>query len=224
MSASHIVPEERFSGELKGGIVPEERLSEEVKGRRQSEYPVHPLFLNRWSPRSFADRPVPDDVLFTVLEAARWAPSSNNDQPWRFLVARTEEQRRKFLSFIRPNNRLWVDRAPALVLMASHKRRPNGDPNPAHAFDTGTAWGYLSIQAALLGLITRAIGGFDKEAARAALRVPDDYELHAVIAIGYRGPREQLPEPLREREWPNQRRPLRESVIEGEFPAEAGPQ
>ncbi len=223
MSSFPIVPEEKLFGERNGSL-PEERLSEEVKGRRQSGYPVHPLFLNRWSPRSFADRPVPDDVLFTVLEAARWAPSSNNDQPWRFFVARTEEERQKFLSFIRPNNRLWADRAPALVLLASHKRRPDGSPNPAHAFDTGTAWGYLSIQAALLGLATRAIGGFDKEAARAALRVPDDFDLHAVIAIGYRGPREELPEPLREREWPTGRRSLHESVIEGGFPAEVGQQ
>lgn len=204
-------------------VIPsEELLSEEVKARRHADYPVHPLFLGRWSPRSFSDRPVSDDVLFTLLEAARWAPSSRNDQPWRFIVARTEEQRKRFQSFIRPNNRIWSDRAPVLVLLASQKINQNGEPNAAHAFDTGTAWGYLSIQAALLGLSTHAIGGYDKEAARAVLNVPDDYELHAVIAIGYRGPREELPEPLQQREWPNERRPLRESVIEGAFPTEVG--
>ncbi|GAB7388797.1 nitroreductase family protein [Bacillaceae bacterium] len=198
----------------------EELLTEEVKSRRHADYLIHPLFLGRWSPRSFNDRPVPDEMLFTVLEAARWAPSSNNDQPWRFIIARTEEQQKKFQSFIRPSNRIWSDRAPVLVLLASRKLRPNGELNPAHAFDAGAAWGYLSIQAALLGLSTHAMGGFDKEAARSVLNVPDDYELHVVIAVGYRGPREELPEQLRRREWPNERRPLRESVIEGAFPSE----
>lgn len=190
-------------------------LTKEVQANRKTEYPVAPLFLNRWSPRSFSDRKVSDQDLYTVLEAAHWAPSSFNDQPWRFIIAKTEEQLKGFHQFLNEFNRSWAAKAPVLVLLASQKSRDNGDPNPAHSFDTGTAWGFMALQAALLGLSTHAIGGFDKEKARALLNVPDDFELHAVIAIGYRGDRNQLPEGLREREVPNTRRPLKELIFEG---------
>ncbi|MFH5181627.1 nitroreductase family protein [Paenibacillus sp. TAB 01] len=151
------------------------------------------------------------------MEAARWAPSSSNLQPWRFIVAKTEEQKLKFQEFIKPNNRLWTDRAPVLALIASHKLRQDGQPNGAHAFDTGAAWASIALQAHLLGLATRAVGGYDKDKARQVLNVPDEYELHAVIALGYRGSRDALPEELREREEPNGRRPLTDSIIEGSF-------
>lgn len=196
-----------------------EQLYSEVEAHRKADYPVAPLFLNRWSPRSYKESQVTDEVLNTVLEAARWAPSSSNLQPWRFVVAKTEEQRKAFHTFIRPNNRLWVEKAPVLILLASHRVNANGDPNGAHAFDTGAAWGLLALQAKLLGLSTRAIGGFDKEEARIALHVPDEFELHAVIALGYQGDTETLHESFRDREAPNGRRPLQESIIEGKWEA-----
>ncbi|MBB3110085.1 nitroreductase [Paenibacillus phyllosphaerae] len=186
---------------------------QEVAENRNPEFPVHPLILNRWSPRAYTNKPVTDEALFTILEAARWAPSSSNEQPWRFYVARSEEEHETFRTFIKPNNRLWTDHAPVLVLLASAKERANGDPNGAHAFDTGAAWGILALQARLLGLSTRAVGGYDRIKARETLQVPDNIELHAIIALGYRGEAEQLDAALQEREKPNSRRPLAESLI-----------
>ncbi|MCY9660602.1 nitroreductase family protein [Paenibacillus chondroitinus] len=192
-------------------------LLPEVEENRQGDYPVHSLFLNRWSSRAFEPKEVADETLYTILEAARWAPSSSNLQPWRFIVAKTEAQKQKFQSFIKPNNRLWTDHAPVLVLVLSHKLRQDGALNGAHAFDAGAAWASLAFQAHLLGLATRAVGGYDRDIAREVLSIPEDYDLHAVITLGYRGASERLPSELQERELPNGRRPLNESIIEGSF-------
>ncbi|WP_141692609.1 nitroreductase family protein [Paenibacillus pectinilyticus] len=195
----------------------QEAISPEVEANRKADYPVHSLFLNRWSSRAFEEKEVTQETLHTVLEAARWAPSSSNLQPWRFVVAHTEEQKQKFQAFIKPNNRLWTDHAPVLLLLLSHKLRQDGEPNGAHAFDTGAAWASIAFQAHLLGLATRAVGGYDREKAREVLQVPAEYELHAVIALGYRGARETLVEEFQQRELPNGRRALNESIIEGSF-------
>ncbi len=189
----------------------------EIKDIRQPDYDIDPIYLQRWSSRSFSDRDVSDDDLFSLLEAARWAPSANNIQPWRFIVARKKEDREKFYEFILPGNRLWCEKAPALVLIFSHRLDAKGRPNPTHAFDTGTAWGYLALEATRKGLVAHAMSGFEPEKARKILNIPEEYELHAVVAIGYRGEREALPEALQEREKPSMRRPLSESVYEGEF-------
>jgi nitroreductase len=189
-------------------------LSDEVKSYRKSEYPIIPIFLNRWSPRAYSDRKVSEQDLLTVLEAAHWAPSSNNDQPWRFFVAKTDENLELFHSFINEFNR-WSFKAPVLILIGSDKLRANGDPNGPHAFDSGTAWGFLALQAKVLGLITHAMGGFDRTKARTVLNVPDHIELHAVITLGYQGDKNELPERAREREVPNTRRPLNEVIYEG---------
>jgi nitroreductase len=185
----------------------------EVAGKRQPDHPVHPLVLNRWSPRAYASQSVPEKALLTVLEAARWAPSSSNQQPWRFYVARTEAEHEIFRSFINPNNRLWTDGAPVLLLIASDTRKDNGDLNGAHAFDTGAAWGILALQAQLLGLSTRAVGGFDRVKAREVLNTPDQVVLHAVIALGFRGDTANLPEALREKEKPNDRKPAADLLL-----------
>jgi nitroreductase len=153
-----------------------QRLKPEVEQARQATYPVDPVFLNRWSPRSFQEKEVPDEVLFALFEAARWAPSSYNEQPWRFILARTQEDREKFHSFILPGNRAWCEKAPALALVISKKHYANGNPNRAHAFDTGAAWGYLALEAANRGLITHAMGGFDAEKAREVLQIPEEYD------------------------------------------------
>ncbi|ULL15640.1 nitroreductase [Paenibacillus sp. H1-7] len=193
------------------------QVNEEVQAHRKSEYPINPLFLNRWSPRSYSSKQVSEQEVYTVLEAAHWAPSSFNDQPWRFIVAQTEEQLSVFHDFLSEFNRSWAEKAPVLILVASQKVRDNGDPNGAHSFDSGTAWGYLALQAKLLGLATHAIGGFDRNKARTSLNVPDDIELHAVITLGYQGDAADLPEALQAREIPNQRKPLNEVVIQGGF-------
>jgi len=186
----------------------------EVSEHRTPDYPVHPLILNRWSPRSYAsDTPVSDEVLSTVLEAARWAPSGGNQQPWRFYVARSDEERQAFLSFIRPRNQLWTSKAPILLLLGSVTKRESGEPLNSHAFDAGAAWATLAFQAKLLGLSTRAVGGFDQAAARSVLRVPDEIALHAVIALGYRGGFDTLDIEFHEQEKPNGRRPLEGSIL-----------
>ncbi|KQX48889.1 MULTISPECIES: nitroreductase family protein [unclassified Paenibacillus] len=192
-------------------------ITQEVEENRKADYPVHSIFLNRWSSRAFEPKEVTDETIYTILEAARWAPSGSNLQPWRFIVAKTESQKLKFQEFIKPNNRLWTDDAPVLLLIISNKLRQDGELNGAHAFDAGAAWASIAFQAHLLGLATRAVGGYDKDKAREVLHVPANYELHAVIALGYRGPRETLPEALQERELPNGRRSLDESIIEGSF-------
>ncbi len=158
-------------------------LQDEVKANRISEHPVSPLFLNRWSPRAYSNREINEVDLNTILEAAHWAPSSSNDQPWRFIVAKTAEQLAAFHDFIVPFNLGWASKAPILILIASEKLRANGDPNGAHSFDTGTAWGYLALQALMLDIHAHAMGGYDKEKARIALNVPDHIELHCVVSL-----------------------------------------
>jgi nitroreductase len=195
-------------------LQPALQLSAIVKDNRNPEFEVSPQFLNRWSPRSYTDQKVSEADLNQILEAARWAPSSNNLQPWRFYVAKTEAQLEVFKQFIAPFNRAWTDRVPQMLLLASAKLTPKGDHNGEHAFDAGTAWGYIALQATLLGLISHAIGGFDRVKARELLHVPDDFELHAVIVIGYQGDKSILSEALQEREKPNQRNPIADSIIE----------
>lgn len=192
-----------------------QELAAEVKENRKSANEVSPLFLNRWSPRSFEDRSVSDADLNRVLEAAHWAASSYNDQPWRFIVAKSEEDLKTFREFLNPFNLAWAEKAPVLLLIASDTLRENGDPNRAHAFDAGAAWANLALQATILGLSTHAIGGFDREQAQKATNLPESYEAQAVIAIGYRGDKEALDERLQEREEPNTRKPLEDVVFYG---------
>ncbi|SDN82643.1 Nitroreductase [Paenibacillus sp. yr247] len=189
----------------------------EIDSNRQPDHEINPQFLTRWSPRSFTDQEVTEDVLLSLFEAARWAPSGSNLQPWRFIIARTEEHRAKFHSFIAPANREWCEKAPILTLVISHTKTPKGSNNPSHAFDAGTAWGYLALEANNQGLITHAMGGFDRDQARVTLQIPEEYELHAVIAIGYRGPKEALPEKFQEREIQSTRRPISETIFAGGF-------
>jgi nitroreductase len=192
-------------------------IIEEIEAHRQPDHEIHPQFLTRWSPRAFKDQEVPDDVLHSVFEAARWAPSGSNLQPWRYIIAHTPEQRSRFLEFISPFNVEWCQKAPVLAVVASHSKAANGNHNGSHAFDAGTSWGFLALEASNQGLITHAMGGFDKAKAREILHVPDEYELHAVIAIGYRGPKESLSERNLNREFPSDRNPVSDMVFEGDF-------
>jgi nitroreductase len=187
---------------------------------RKPDFEISTQFIDRWSPRSFLEKEIPEDILFSVFEAARWAPSASNVQPWRFVVARTKEDLENFHSFIVPGNLTWAKFAPALAVIISETKTERGE-NAWHAFDAGTAWSHLALEAANKGLITHAMGGFDKEKARQVLNVPADYSIHAVIAIGYQGEKNTLPENLQEREKPSGRRPLKESLFEGTFGKDA---
>ncbi len=181
---------------------------------REAAYPIDDMFLNRWSPRSFADKEVDQDTLMSLFEAARWAPSGSNKQPWRFIVANSVEDRKKFNSFIMDGNRAWCEKASAYALVISDK-----EAGGSHAFDAGTAWGFLSLQAMKSGLITHAMGGIFKDQAREVLNIPEQYDIHAVVAIGYQDEKELLEEKFQEREKPSNRRPLAETVMEGSFKA-----
>jgi nitroreductase len=195
----------------------EKQVTAETAAHRHPTYEVEPLILNRWSPRSYKETEVPEEVLFSVFEAARWAPSANNEQPWRFIIARTKADREAFHSFIFPGNLAWCQKAPVLAVILSKKTTAKGEQSRAHAFDAGAAWAFLALQAESKGLATHAMGGFDRDKAREMLRVPNEFELHAVVSIGYRDRAEALPEAYREREKPSDRCPLAESLFEGEF-------
>ncbi|RXT07896.1 nitroreductase family protein [Ammoniphilus sp. CFH 90114] len=191
-------------------------LQSVVEKFRQPTYDINPIFLNRWSPRSFLEKDVPEDVLLSLFEAARWAPSAFNLQPWRFILARTKEDREKFYTFIGEFNRTWCENAPVLALIVSQNTTDKGK-NKSHSFDAGSAWGYLSLEAVNKGLITHPMTGFDFDQAREVLNVPEEYSIEALIAIGYQGENNSLPENLQQREQPSPRRELRESLFEGGF-------
>lgn len=193
-------------------------ISSEVASHRAAEHEVDAIFLNRWSPRAFSSEPIDDETLRRVFEAARWAPSSFNEQPWRFLFARSEEDRQRFVDFLMPANQVWAKDAPVLIVVVSKKTfTHNGSPNMVHQFDAGCAWGFLSLAALQNGLITHGMAGFDRDKARETLNVPDDFEIHAVIAFGKHGDAAQLPEDVRKREVPSNRRVQNETFFEGQF-------
>jgi nitroreductase len=194
-------------------------------GERVATRPVAPLFINRWSPRAFAGEPISDDTLFNLFEAARWAPSAFNSQPWRFVYAKRDSTAwPKLLALLIPYNQAWASAAAALVFVVSKTTfTPPGKSEPAvsrsASFDTGAAWASLAFQAFLDGWATHAMGGFDDEAARVTLSVPADHRIEAVVAIGRRGDKAALPERYRAGETPNSRRPIAEAVFEGAFPS-----
>jgi nitroreductase len=178
---------------------------------------ILPAVLNRWSPRAFADRDVSAADLNRVFEAARWAASSSNEQPWRFLVGRrNSETFQKILSTLVGFNQSWAGAAPVLILgAASTKFSHNGTPNGFAHYDLGAAGATLALEATSLGLSTHFMAGYDQAAARAAFAIPEDFILGAVIALGYQGEPAALGNPqLVEREIaPRTRKPLSELVF-----------
>jgi nitroreductase len=188
---------------------------------RQLEHEISPLFAQRWSPRSLTGEEIPDEVLFSAFEAARWAPSGGNLQPWRFIYSkRGSASWDKFLALLNANNQRWAEKASALILFVSKKTTiRNGEvvPSKSHSFDTGAAWQNLALQALLSGWRTRAIGGFDREKAKIELKIPDDFEAEAFVAIGKQADKEALPADFQEREVPNSRLPLKDLILDGGF-------
>jgi nitroreductase len=186
---------------------------------RKPDHPIAPFFADRWSPRSFLADPIPEEDLRTIFEAARWAPSSYNNQPWRFLYARREtEYWPLFFNLLVEQNKGWVKNVPVLVLVISNSKFDhNGKPAPTHSFDAGAAWQNLALQAWLLGYAAHGMQGFDYEAAQKVLEIPPEFKVEAMIVLGKEGPKEALPPDVQEREKPNQRRPLEQTVVEGKF-------
>jgi len=187
---------------------------------RQPDHPIEPLFLRRWSPRAMSGAAVTEAELMCLFEAARWAPSSYNEQEWRFLYARAATAAwGMFFNLLAEANQVWCARAGALLVALSHKVfARNRKPNPVHSLDAGMAVQNLLLQGTALGLATHPMAGFNAARARADLRIPDDYNVEAMIAVGRPGDPDQLPAELRGADrQPSGRRPARDSICEGTF-------
>jgi nitroreductase len=178
---------------------------------------VLPVVHTRWSPRSFANRGVESADLARVFEAARWAASSNNEQPWRFLVGvRGSEPYRKIFDSLVPFNQAWAKSAPVLILGVAKTRFSHNDaPNRVALYDLGAAASYLTLQAAAVGLAAHQMAGFDADAARKSFDIPEDYLIGAVIALGYQGEPGALPNAqfIEKEVAPRERKPLSEFVF-----------
>ena len=180
---------------------------------------LHDLIRNRWSPRAFAEKAVTPEVLRSLFEAARWAPSSNNEQPWVYLVATKDdpENLAKMLGVLVEFNAGWAKYAPVLALSVAHvKTQREGKPNRVALHDVGSATAQLTVEANARGLQVHQMAGFDAEKARQTFAIPADWEPVAAMAIGYPGNPDLLPEKLRDRELaPRTRKPLSEFVMTG---------
>jgi nitroreductase len=191
----------------------------EIKKFRKPEYSVDSVFLNRWSPRAMTGEKISDEELMSLFEAAKWAPSSANNQPWRFIYAKRETKHwQKFFDLLFSGNQEWAKNASALIFVASKTTFDfNGKFSRTHSFDSGAAWASLALQASMKGLVAHGMEGFDYDKAKKELEIPEEYQIEAVIAIGKPGKKEVLSEKNQEREFPSDRKKLSETVFEGKF-------
>jgi nitroreductase len=179
-------------------------------------------FVERWSSRSFLPDALEPSVVAALFEAARWAPSASNLQPWLFVYADDEERLARLRPIVRDGNRRWADRAPLLVVVFARKNNPeSGEPNRLASFDAGAAWMSLALQATRLGLVAHAMGGIHPDRAHETLGVPqDEFQCLCAVAVGRRGPREALPDDLQAREVPSDRKPAHEIAHRGVYRAQ----
>ena len=184
---------------------------------RKGAHPIDRQFLDRWSPRAMSGEPVSREELLSLFEAARWAPSSGNQQPWRMLFARRETpQWDTFFGLLAAGNQAWCERAAALVVFVSRTLNSyTGRTSVTHSYDTGAAWGYFALQGYLKGYVVHGMEGFDYARARQALAIPEEFRIEAMAAVGHPAPLEVLSAQLQAREAPNDRRSLEQTVCEG---------
>ncbi|MDQ0562766.1 nitroreductase [Rhizobium mesoamericanum] len=188
---------------------------------RESQYPINPLFLERWSPRAFTGEVMDESELLTILDAAHWAPSSANQQPWRFIYAlKGSKDWDKFVGLLVESNQEWAKNASGLIYVVS--RGFSGDfsegrTSYTHSFDAGTAWGYLALQALLSGFYAHGMGGIKHEEIQKTFSIPEGYRVEAGVAVGRLADKSMLSERNREREVPSQRKPLSEVAFRGRF-------
>ena len=192
-----------------------------MEKRAETQYPIHDLLRRRWSPRAFSDRRVEPDKLRSLWEAARWAPSSYNEQPWSFIVATKEDEAEyaRLLSCLVEGNILWAQHAPVLMVsVARLSFEEDGKPN-RHAFhDVGQAVANLIVQATALGLVVHQMAGILPDKIRELYGIPGGHEAVAGIALGYPGDPATLPERLRQRELaPRSRKPIQDFVFAGRW-------
>jgi nitroreductase len=185
------------------------------------DHPIHELIRERWSPRAFSDKPIPAEVLRSLFEAARWSPSSSNEQPWAFIVATKEDSatHAKLLSTLVEANQTWARHAPVLAIAVSELAfARNGRPNRNAFYDTGAAVAHLTTEATAHGLFVHQMAGFDPQKAIEVFSIPEGWEPIAAFVIGYPGDIQSLPETLREREVAARtRKPLTEFVMSGNW-------
>jgi nitroreductase len=181
-----------------------------------TDYPINPLLIERWSPRAFsADLLLPEEIL-SLFEAARWAPSGGNGQPWSFIVAPHSEEElfERLVGCLSEGNVPWARQAPLLILTIARVVRDNGAAYPGALYDLGLAAALLTVQATSLGLHVHQMAGFSKEQASEVFAIPEGYQPVTVLAIGRYGSLEELPERFRDREVaPRSRKPLSEFVF-----------
>lgn len=191
----------------------------EISNYRKPDHDIKPILFRRWSPRAMSGEQISEQELMTLFEAARWAPSSYNAQPWRFLYARRGTANwDRYFDLMVEFNQSWTKHAAVLMVVVSRKTFEwNDQAAPTHSFDAGAAWQNLALQGSTMGLVVHGMQGFDYEKARVALNVPEDFQVDAMIAVGKPGKREDLPEHLQEREQPSDRKPVAEIAIEGGF-------
>ena len=199
--------------------------SSQVNEARQPDHPVERIILERWSPRAFDGSTVPEKDLAIIFEAARWAPSAFNAQPWRFVYTeRGDPEWPRLLDLLIPFNVRWAQHAGVLIFICSDKlieMKPGQTPQPSHthSFDAGAAWAMLALQATALGYHAHGMSGVDFARAHHELAVPERFRVEAAVAIGKMGDKSLLPDSLQAREAPSTRKPLSQLVFRGRFPA-----
>ena len=187
---------------------------------RKADHPIEPLLLDRWSPRAMSGEAISTEELMILFEAARWAPSSFNAQQWRALYAQRDTPHwQTFFDLLVDANKVWAKNAAVLVVFISRKNfEYNNETSITHSYDAGAAWENFALQGFRQGLVVHGMEGFDYDTARKELRIPQEFHVEAMAAVGRPGSKETLPEKLRGRETPNDRRKLSESVFEAPFP------
>ena len=186
---------------------------------RKSGHKINNLILSRWSSRAMSGEAISEEELMSLFEAARWAPSSYNNQPWRFIYAkRGTSNWDKFMNLLVEFNQSWAKNAAVLILIISKKNfEHNNKPSVTHRFDAGSAWENLALQTSSMNLVSHGMAGFDYDKAKKDLNVPDDFKVEAMVAIGKPGKKEDLPEDLQKNEVISGRKMLNEIIIEGKF-------
>ena len=186
---------------------------------RKPEYDVDPIFLNRWSPRAMSGEEISQTEILSLFEAARWAPSANNNQSWRFIYARRNTPYwQTFFDLLAELNQIWAKNAAILIVVISKTTFDHSEKYArTHTYDTGAAWENLALQGSSKGWVVHGMQGFDYDRAKEVLKIPDLYQVEAMIAVGRPGKKEDLPAKYLEREFPSSRKTLSEIVMEGLF-------
>lgn len=187
---------------------------------RKPGFPIESYIRDRWSPRAMSGKPLDHNAFMQLMEAARWAPSSYNNQPWRFIYAHRESEAWNTLfNLLDPFNQTWCKNAAVLVVAVSRNTfEYNGNPARTHSFDTGSAWENAALQGSAMGLVVHGMEGLDYDRAKTELHIPDGYTIEMMFAVGHPGKKEDLPKELQEREFPSERRPIEEIAFEGIWP------